>query len=399
MLRRAVFGERVPGSPSSLLLAVAVPLRAGAGFRTVTNTNDAGPGSLRQAILDANAFPGNDIIDFNIPGAGVHTITLASSLPPITELVTIDGYTQPGSSPNTLADGDDAVLLVELDGTNLPADTSVLDVLSGGTTVQGLVINRAAVTGSAAIALGGTGGHVVAGNFIGTNAAGDAARPNFNGVRVSSPNNLIGGGFPGARNVISGNLGAGVDVTGGDDNAVLGNFIGTDRNGTAKVGNGGDGIDVTRFRRGLHRRIAAGRPQRHFRKRRLDGLYLFLADGWSIRGNLIGTDVTGTRRLPNFTSGIFLGSDATLVGGPGAGEGNVISANGAQRNPALREEATTRSWETASAPTSRERCRSATGSAASTPDFRSRFRWTTRSEASGPARATSSRSTARAASR
>ena len=48
----------------------------------VTNTNDAGPGSLRQAILDANASPGTDVIGFNIPGAGPHTIQpITSTLP------------------------------------------------------------------------------------------------------------------------------------------------------------------------------------------------------------------------------------------------------------------------------------------------------------------------------
>src|SRR5260221_11162824 len=85
---------------------------------TVTNTNDSGPGSLRQAILDANGNPGTDTIAFNIPGQGVQTIRPLTPLPPVTDDagVTIDGYTQPGSSPNTLAAGDNAVLLIELDG-------------------------------------------------------------------------------------------------------------------------------------------------------------------------------------------------------------------------------------------------------------------------------------------
>ncbi len=54
---------------------------------------------------------------FNIPRAGVHTITPISNLPEVTDQVVIDGYTQPGSSPNTLAAGDNAVLLIELNGT------------------------------------------------------------------------------------------------------------------------------------------------------------------------------------------------------------------------------------------------------------------------------------------
>ena len=80
------------------------------------NTNDSGPGSLRQAIFNANANPGLDTIAFAIPGAGMHTISPTSPLPNITDPVVIDGYTQPGSSPNTLANGDNAVLLIELNG-------------------------------------------------------------------------------------------------------------------------------------------------------------------------------------------------------------------------------------------------------------------------------------------
>src|SRR6266516_4858156 len=57
----------------------------------VTNTNDSGSGSLRQAITDSNNNAGADMIDFNISGTGQKTITLATSLPDITDAVTIDG--------------------------------------------------------------------------------------------------------------------------------------------------------------------------------------------------------------------------------------------------------------------------------------------------------------------
>ena len=69
---------------------------------TVTTTADGGPGSLRQAILDTNAAAGADTIAFNIPGTGIHTIQpQQSELPKATGPVVIDGYTQPGSHPNT----------------------------------------------------------------------------------------------------------------------------------------------------------------------------------------------------------------------------------------------------------------------------------------------------------
>ena len=84
---------------------------------TVTTTNDSGAGSLRTAITNANAAAGTDTINFSIVGAGVHTINLTSALPTITGAVTIDGYTQTGSSVNTLSVGDNAVLTIELNGT------------------------------------------------------------------------------------------------------------------------------------------------------------------------------------------------------------------------------------------------------------------------------------------
>src|SRR3954447_17425580 len=98
---------------------------------TVTTTNDSGPGSLQQAILDANANAGADLIDFNIPGAGVQTIRpRPGTIPYITDPVVIDGYTQPGSRPNSLANGSDAILLIELDGSLAGPLASGLDLVT-----------------------------------------------------------------------------------------------------------------------------------------------------------------------------------------------------------------------------------------------------------------------------
>ena len=85
------------------LMALLFPAPLFAAPIQVTNTNDSGGGSLRDAILTANATLGADTIQFAIPGTGLHTITLATLLPNITDTLTIDGYTQPGSSVNTLA--------------------------------------------------------------------------------------------------------------------------------------------------------------------------------------------------------------------------------------------------------------------------------------------------------
>ena len=109
---------------------------------TVTNSNDSGAGSLRQAILDANGNAGADTIAFNITGSGVHTIAPASALPTITEAVTINGYSQPGASANTNApnQGTNAVILIEIDGTSIGSDNGL--GASAAVTIRGLAINR-----------------------------------------------------------------------------------------------------------------------------------------------------------------------------------------------------------------------------------------------------------------
>ncbi len=106
---------------AGLLAASAAPAHSAAVF-TVNNTFNPGDGicnnagcTLRDAILAANDTPGVDTINFNIPGGGLKTIKPSSTLPTITEQVTIDGYSQPGASPNTLAKGTNAQLMIELD--------------------------------------------------------------------------------------------------------------------------------------------------------------------------------------------------------------------------------------------------------------------------------------------
>src|SRR6266550_3632374 len=117
----------------------------------VTNTNDSGAGSLRQAIGDSNnlLLLDTSTISFNIPGSGVQTIAPLAPLPNITHAVIIDGYTQPGASANTLDSGDNANLLIELNGANVGGIG--LHITNGNSTVKGLVINRFFIGGSAGI--------------------------------------------------------------------------------------------------------------------------------------------------------------------------------------------------------------------------------------------------------
>jgi CSLREA domain-containing protein len=76
-----------------------------------TSSNNGKQCTLRAAIEEANATAGADTIEFDISGAD-KTIKPDSQLPSITDSLTIDGYTQQGASPNTLAEGNDAVLKV-----------------------------------------------------------------------------------------------------------------------------------------------------------------------------------------------------------------------------------------------------------------------------------------------
>jgi uncharacterized repeat protein (TIGR01451 family) len=233
---------------------------------TVVNTDDDGGGSLRQAILNANSTAGTDTILFDIPGPGVQTIRPATGLPTITDPVTIDGYTQPGSRPNTnpVTAGSNALLLIQLDGTlDREAATGQgvgLRISAGGSTVRGLVINRF-MRGSIAVETLGVpntvtpGGNTFAGNVIGLNPAGTTAFPDPAGVRgifiILSSNNTIGGTAPADRNIISGSNGGDFPgiLIGGDStttgNVIRGNFIGTDATGTVDLGNQGGGVRIT----------------------------------------------------------------------------------------------------------------------------------------------------------
>ena len=198
----------------------------------VTTDADAGQGSLRQAILDANANPGSDDITFAIPGAGSQIITLLSPLPAIAEQASIDASTQPGASCNTPT----PTLLIRLHGSNAGAGTSALTVAGGtGTVIKGFVIRFFSGDGISVSAP--ASGTTVTCNAIGTTADGTANFGNTGAgvaVRSTDPaatdpttisgNVIMNNGGPGvlvgadARNVtirgnrINTNLGVGIDL-------------------------------------------------------------------------------------------------------------------------------------------------------------------------------------------
>ena len=409
---------------------------------TVTSAANGGAGSLRAAIQSANTTAGADIIDFNIAGSGVRTIALNGALPQITEQVTIDGTTQPGFATTPI---------IQLNGNpSTSANGLVIGTAANGSIIRGLVINRFDLhgillqsdgntvetcfigtnpAGTASLGNGGSGimmltdsanntiggagnamnlvsgnrGHgvamkgagvtnnLVAGNFIGTNLAGDIALPNavngininqgangntvgendfsvvtfvagnngqginiagagtsgntviqttigsnlVSGVRITggATNNRIGGSVDGEFNVISSNLGNGVLIQGNgtSGNTVLGNLIGVDQDGLVDLGNGGNGVTINQRASGNTIGGTAPFEGNVISGNAKNGVNINGAGttGNTVAGNIIGADATGTVDLGNTLSGIQIAGGATgnAIGGTTADALNLISGN------------------------------------------------------------------------
>jgi Calx-beta domain-containing protein/beta-propeller repeat-containing protein/carboxypeptidase family protein len=287
----------------------------------VTNVNNHGAGSLRDAIINANATIGTDTISFNIPGPGVQVISLLIALPDLTDPVVIDATTQPGYAGTPL---------IELDGTGLGTSTvnsSGLNIKVGGSTVRGLSIVN--FRGGSGIALNNCDNNVIQGNYIGVGANGTTVKQNQRGIQLTnSSNNLIGGTTAAARNVISGNSLNALEINGGNANAIQGNFIGTNAAGTAELHNS---TAVAIFNAtsidNLIGGTAAGAG--NLISGNQGGGIITNGNSTRIQGNLIGTDVTGTKKIPN-TTGISANGQNILIGGVTAGARNVISGNSSE---------------------------------------------------------------------
>jgi hypothetical protein len=325
-----------------VLLAEQLETRDAPAVFTVTTTADSGTGSLREAITRADSQRGEDVIAFAIPttdpgfvdanGNGIYepgdywSIAPLTALPAITEAVTVDGWSQPGPP--------DDRPVIELSGA---AATGTVDGLTlaghAGSRVRGLIINRFSGSG---VHLDGGGQHRLAGNFIGTNSLGTAARSNADaGVLITSSHmNMIGGEIARQRNVISGNFGQGIRMEASVSNQVLGNLVGTNATGDTAVPNGtvrylGDGIQI----KGGGFNVIGGSTvaARNILSGNFD-------DGVDIRdgsfgnavwGNYIGTKLGGRAPLGNGADGVFIqDSSGNLVGSTVTGDANVLGGNG-----------------------------------------------------------------------
>ncbi len=287
----------------------------------VTNTSDSGTGSLRDAINRANTAAGADIIEFNIPGAGVQTLIPTSPLPTIMDSLTINGRSQPGFQDRPL---------IEISGVNAGTSANGLR-LSSPTTVLGLTINRFAQSGIRMDA----GSNIIESSFIGTDNSGLFEAGNGgSGILVNgTSNNVIGSTVAGRGNLISGNKSHGIEITGSSaaKNTVLGNIIGLDRAGSQDLGNTGSGIFILG---GGFNQIGGPDPaQRNLisgNDSPFAGIFIqgFSARSNTIQNNYIGTNMTGSVAVGNTGAGVMLlGASRNLIGGTAEGVGNIISGN------------------------------------------------------------------------
>lgn len=306
-------------------LALAAPAQANT---VVTNTNDSGPGSLREAITFANSQGTASTITFAIPGAGPHTITLTSALPIVTANgLTIDGTTQSGTQCRDLWAGSGHDLRINIRGaTNL----SGLRLSGANQTVRGLSIsgfNNVIQTTSA------SANAIIQCNYLGLLADGTAnGSPNY-GVIVEGAGARIGGLSSGEGNVISANGLFGIATANGStDTAIRGNFIGTDPTGMSARANGGgiNTISGTSTWRDITRNLIAGNGSGS--GIRLDATDIVNPSDGQVRiqRNRIGYNRTMTALLTNGGDGINVapGSIANaLIGGETTSAGNEIAGN------------------------------------------------------------------------
>jgi streptogramin lyase len=300
-----------------------------AGTFAVTNTRDSGPGSLRQAIQNANLnFQGASRIVFNIPGEGVQSIVPLTDLPAMTQPTEIDGFTQPGSAPNSLAEGIDALLRIELRGK--------LRVVGNSMTIRGLVVNSSGGTGLELIGMDCR----IEGCFIGTDPTGTVDLGNeLDGLHVSNSAgdqpNYIGGPDPAQRTLISGNQASGITIQVGPAATIVqGNHIGTDVTGRRRLGNAGFGVRVFGSttlptvtmvggtNAGEGNRVAFNNT----------GVWVATGGGVTIRGNAIFENVGLGIDLGSSGSGAFLQPDGWT---PNDASDADTGANGLQNYPVI----------------------------------------------------------------
>ena len=296
------------------LVVETAPLAAITVNSAADSTATDGTCTLREALNNSNsnsdttggdcvAGAGTDTIMFSIGGGGsTATIAPTSALPVITDPVTIDGTTQGCASPPC----------VVLDGSGAGVVPAGLSLGAGSSSIRGLVIHSFLGDGvSGTLGLGilvTSSGNFVEGNYSGTNATGTVALGNSGaGLRIDDgSSNVVGGTTSAARNLISAAVGGhGVNINQisgtATDNQVLGNLIGTDVSGTIDLGNFSAGVRINAPSNTIG---GTGVGARNIISGNEDNGVLLsaasaAAQGNLVLGNFVGTDISGTVALPN----------------------------------------------------------------------------------------------------
>ena len=325
-----------------------------AAIFTVTNTNDAGTGSLRDCINNANIIAGVDTIVFSIPnsdanyvldtGTGNETWTISpvTDFPEITEGVILDATTQPGTGNYkikingqgtrnrglSVSGGFIEVYGFYLTGFAANSGSAAIHILNLfgspctiGAVNKGNVINAS----STGIFIALVNDCIIKGNLIGTDEKGQVAMGNtVNGISLSGGNasrTVIGGLLPGERNLISGNnRGIGTNVSG--NNIIQGNYIGTNLDGTLAIPNTIGILFGTNSNNQVLDNLISGNSGA--------AIQLINTSGNTIRANIIGEAINGAALGNNIGIDAAVGGlpvTKNIVGGLGANEGNIIANN------------------------------------------------------------------------
>lgn len=280
---------------------------------SVVTTADSGAGSLRDAIIQANASPNPATITFNIPGACPRVIALASALPQITSPVIVNATTQPGSSVNSDPDTFDATLcvLVKPASGTLPIGFVVpSSATAASLTLRGLGIGG---FGQPVVLLGGAN-HVIGGNQFGGSVAGQplpGAGLSAISIGVNAGGSLIVGGSSLAdRNVIGGAEFSGINVSSTVSSSIdrcqfVNNLIGMAANGNTALPNF-TGINLAGSGCLVDRNRIAGNTS--------DAVWINNSSNHVIQRNQIGYAVNGNGFLSG--AGVRINGSNNTVGAP-----------------------------------------------------------------------------------
>ena len=227
-----------------------------------------------------------------------------------------------------MAAGDNAKITIELSG-NAPG-TSVHDtfaITAGGTTVRGLAINR---FGGDAFAVSGGAGDTIAGDFVGTDPTGKIGEGNgtseFESILVNASGLTIGGPATADRTIVSDSGFYGIRLLSGAGDVIENSYVGTDASGTVALPNysfaiyvaGASNVTIGGTTAALRNVISGNRSS---------AIALISTGGNVVEGNYIGTDASGTIGLGNGSDGIVISVGGNTIGGDQAGAGNLISGN------------------------------------------------------------------------